>query len=253
MIIKNEFFIPENRIEYLPEEMYQSINQIIEDIDAFARTTYKSIYLIDYYKQNLPYVSDNPLFLCGKSPEEVQKMGYHFFLDRTTREDLEMLLEVNRAGFEFASRLPDDEKMLYTIGYDFHIIHQVTGRKTLIYQQITPLRLTDEGKVWLALCTASVSSRANSGNVEIFTKKLGRYYTYNLKSGRWQEKEPTKLKPIEKDIIYLSAKGYTTQDIAEELFKSVDTIKFHRKNLFNILGVSNISEAINCAMNLKLI
>lgn len=37
----------------------RDINHTIGDIDAFSRTTYKSVYVIDYYRQNFLYVSNN--------------------------------------------------------------------------------------------------------------------------------------------------------------------------------------------------
>ena len=64
-----------------------NINNIIDEIEAFSRLTYKSVYIIDYYKRNFLYVSQNPLFLCGLSPEEVKefanKVGYPVILKAT--------------------------------------------------------------------------------------------------------------------------------------------------------------------------
>ena len=59
MIAQNDFFIEENIIKNIPESNYNIISHIIEDIGAIARTTFRSIYIIDYYKQNFLYVSDN--------------------------------------------------------------------------------------------------------------------------------------------------------------------------------------------------
>ena len=44
-------------------------------VEAFARVTYQSVYLIDYYRQEILYVSDNPLFLCGHTAKEVKELG----------------------------------------------------------------------------------------------------------------------------------------------------------------------------------
>lgn len=47
-----DFFIKENIIENVHIDAYANISSIIEDIDAFARTTYRSLYIIDYHKQS---------------------------------------------------------------------------------------------------------------------------------------------------------------------------------------------------------
>jgi DNA-binding CsgD family transcriptional regulator len=51
----------------------------------------------------------------------------------------------------------------------------------------------------------------------------------------------------------LSGQGFTMEKIAKELFLSIDTIKFHKKNLFKKLSARSISEAIAAATNLALI
>ncbi|MBP5540958.1 MAG: helix-turn-helix transcriptional regulator [Bacteroidales bacterium] len=43
--------------------------------------------------------------------------------------------------------------------------------------------------------------------------------------------------------------GYTTEEIASRLFRTVDTMKYHRKKLFRKLGVESISEALATVMS----
>ena len=100
-----DFFIKDNIIESIPDEAYKGVNQIVEDIDAFSHATYKSVYVIDYYKQNFLYVSDNSLFLCGMSADEVKEQGYIFYINHVPPEDLELLLEINKVGFQFNTPL----------------------------------------------------------------------------------------------------------------------------------------------------
>lgn len=57
-----EFFIADNSVSLISEASYENINHIIDEIEAFSRLTYKSVYIIDYYKRNFLYVSKNPLF-----------------------------------------------------------------------------------------------------------------------------------------------------------------------------------------------
>jgi DNA-binding CsgD family transcriptional regulator len=248
-----DFFIRENIIDYISEEAYNAVSHIIEDIGAFARTTYKSIYVIDYYRQDFLYVADNPLFLCGMTADEVRELGYNFYINQVIPEDLELLLEINVAGFQFLKNIVREELRNYTISYDFHVLNKESGKKQLINHQITPLRLTENGNVWLALCVASISSCDASGNIEMSRYNSNTYWNYNRKTKKWQEALRPELKDMEQEVLRLSAKGYTMHDIADQIHRSFDTVKVYRKNLFEKLGVDNISEAICYAMNHRLI
>ena len=99
MAQKDDFFFEANSVEGITEVDYQRAMPYVETAQAFAQTTYQSIYIIDYHRKNFLYVSDNPLFLCGHTSEEVRKMGYDFYLSYVPKEEVPMLTELNRSGF----------------------------------------------------------------------------------------------------------------------------------------------------------
>jgi len=248
----NRFFSNRNTVNKLSDnELAQTINYL-EPIKAFARTTYKSIYVIDYKEKGFEYVSDNPLFLCGYSAEEVKEMGYAFYFKHVTPVDLNLLLKINTVGFEFYETIPIEERKNYTISYDFNLKTQ-EGKIILINQKLTPLFLTDDGKIWKAICLISLSTEKSSGNIRIHKKGDHKVLNYNLEGDYWKSTERIELSNREKEILQLSTRGYTISEIAETIFVSPDTVKFHRKKLFEKLEVANISEAIVCAANNKLI
>lgn len=57
----------------------------------------------------------------------------------------------------------------------------------------------------------------------------------------------------ETEILKLLAEGYNSRRIAEILFISEKTVKWHRKNLLNKLGASNTSELIAIVIKKKLV
>lgn len=57
----------------------------------------------------------------------------------------------------------------------------------------------------------------------------------------------------EKEIINLIAYEYTTNEIAEKLFVSADTVKTHRRNIFIKLSVKNIAGAVRIGMENNLV
>ncbi len=63
----------------------------------------------------------------------------------------------------------------------------------------------------------------------------------------------TRVTPREKDVIYLIAEGLTTDEIANALFVSIETIKSHKKNIFHKLGTRNCAMTVMRAIQYDLI
>ena len=252
MVKINDFFSLSNAVSDIPDEEYQKANLFVDILDAASRITNNSFYIIDYFKKNFLYVSDNPLFLCGNTAEDVKSLGYVFYLRHVPEEEQVMLIEINRAGFDFYNEIPIEERKLYTISYNFHIINK-NKKKTLINHKLTPIQLTDDGRIWLAICNVSLSSRDTVGRIEMRKKGELIYWKYSITKRSWKEEKGITLNDKEKEILSLSAQGYSMTEIADRVCLSLDTIKFYRRKLFEKLDVKNITEATAFAAIHKLI
>ncbi len=237
------FFDHRNTIYNMSEgESSQGIDYL-KPVKAFARASNASVYVIDYQKQGFDYVSENPLFLCGNTAQEVLEMGYGFYFKHVPEKDLELLLKVNAVGFDFYERLPIEERIHHSISYDFHLKNN-DGKQILINQKLTPLFLTDDGKIWKAICVVTLSSERKSGNIKIYHSEKNKAFQYNLHSNTWEAEQKATLSKREIEILQYSVRGYTINEIADVIFVSPDTVKFHRKKLFEKIEVNNITEAI---------
>lgn len=247
----NEFFIPDNEVR-LPEELdYSRVDEYIRSAEAFSRSSYQSVYIIDYFRQNFLYVSSNPMFLCGLSSERVNELGYRFYLEFVPEDEQPMLLTLNKAGFAFYNDIPVHERKDWYISYDFHILNE--GKKILINHKLTPLALTSDGRIWLALCVVSAATHTDAGHIEMHRVGSSEYFEYSTVSRRWIKKQMPTLTDGEKSVLTLSIQGYTMSEIADKIYLSTDTIKKYRKHIFEKLEVRNISEAIVAATNNKLL
>ena len=243
--------LTKNKVEKISAEDLQQ-QDYMEAIKAFARLTYESVYVIDYEKMAFEYVSENPLFLCGYSPEEVLGLGYEFYFKNVPEKDLVLLSLINEAGFDFFAKLPDGEKKQYSITYDFHLINK-DGKPTLINHKLTPLFLTGEGKMWKAMCIVSISHHQQAGNIYIYKHGTDDLWQLNIVSKIWQKSEKPKLSKREIEILQLHAQGLTINQIAEKIFVAPDTVKYYRRRIFERLEVSNMVEALSRAVNSKVI
>ena len=109
-IISN-FFRPINTDIQIPDSEYAKTDVCIVMADALARNTNHSLYIIDYHRKNFLYVSSNPLFLCGHSPEEVQQKGYAFYFEVVPSDEINRLMEINEAGFRFYYDQPIEKRL----------------------------------------------------------------------------------------------------------------------------------------------
>jgi len=244
------FFIPDNAVSGISEDDYERVTDIITTLKAYARLSFQSIYVVDYFKKDFLYVSDNPLFLCGHQPSDLKKMGFDFYLKHVPQSEIDMLLEINRAGFDFYQRRTIDDRTKLYISYDFHIME--SGRKKLINHKITPILLDPNGNVWLAVCVVSPSFNKQIGHLEAHKEKCVDYWVYSLKSHQWEQKSDVVLNETEKEILRLSTQGYCEKEIAEIMSLNLNTLKKHKKHINKTLGAYNISSAIVIAHQKKL-
>ncbi len=69
-------------------------------------------------------------------------------------------------------------------------------------------------------------------------------FEYNPKLNRFIENKYQNITKQESIILKQLAQGYTETQVAEQSKVSVNTIKFHKKNLFKKLGIASITSAL---------
>ena len=248
----DRFFRPINPELGIGECDYEKREICIAMANALSRNTNHSLYIIDYNRKNFLYVSPNPLFLCGHSPEEVQRKGYAFYFEVVPSDEINRLMEINEAGYLFYYNQPVEKRLDLSIEYDFHI-HTSDNHRHLIHHKLTPVLLSEKGDIWLALCTVSLSPKKNIGEVDITNHTCTDRYVYSFEGRRWRKQPELILSDREKEILQLSVKGLSNTEIGETLFIDANTVKFHKKKLFEKLHAENITEAVGIAANLRLI
>jgi len=248
---EEDFFMLSQKPEIPEEEYNRETGTVVDTLDAMSRITFQNLYAIDYCKRNFLYVSDNPLFLCGHTAQEVKELSYRFYDKHIPESEKAMLAEINRAGFDFYEKLPANEKLRCMMSYDFHLLN---GKKTtLVNHKLTPLRLTGEGKIWLAACAVTPSTHTDPGHVIMYKTGEPVYWKYNLEQHCWEDKQTITLTEREREILLLTAQGYTMDEIAKKLCLETTTIKQHKGNLFEKLQAHNMMEALLFAENYKLL
>ena len=250
-ITETDFFNPLNAVTGISDTDYKRMSDTIDNVlNSMTQISDWGFYIIDYFKQNFLYVSDNIAYWCGIPAENVKDLGYKLYTDYVQQEDLAMLKEINDSGFKQFERFPEEDRCKYSITYDFHFVNSCKTR--LIHHRLTPLALKN-GKIWLALCGIALSFNQTPGHIILRKHKDLKYLEYSLTKHQWIQKINPLLSDIEKEIIKLSAKGFLVKEIADILCKSEDTIKTYRKNMIKALGLPNFTAVITHAINYGLI
>lgn len=233
------------------ESDYDNIEAIIQAAIAFERVTYQSVYIIDYYKLGFLYVSENISRLCGSDASSIKDGGYKFYTDFVPEDDLKKMLEINNGLFNRFNELPIEEREYYTVSYNFHIKNGIGYH--LINHKFTPIKLTHDGRIWLAMCTISLPTSNKVGDVVMKRAGGSSYFQYSFDNHRWVKHKEVVLSEKEREILSMTAQGFTIADIADFIDKSIDTVKARRRKIFEKLNVKNIAEAITYAQNHQLI
>ena len=207
--------------------------------------------MVDFYQKRFLFVSNNRLFLCGLSSEEVMRLGNSFYIQYIPKEELRILDKTKNIFFSFLRKQPSEERSQFRASCNFYIKHN--GGLRMVNHKITPLAFDPNGNIWLAVCTVSISNHDESGNIEV--RKVGQsdYWKFDLDLDRWIKTPGVQLTEGEKEVLLLSARGLTVDEIAEKVHRAKDSIKSRRRTIFEKLGVKSISEAIAFAISYKLI
>jgi DNA-binding NarL/FixJ family response regulator len=137
------------------------------------------------------------------------------------------------------------ESRLYSrISYDFYLHHK-NGAKTLVNQKLSPLLLSEDDNIWVGICIVNHSPNKSAGNVVFSQNDKNLNYTYDFKKKRVISYVPDSLTKREEEILILSMRGYSEESIADQLNLSVKTVKNHRQNVRQKLGVNNLTNAVS--------
>ena len=240
----SDFFEPLKTIKYIRSDNYAKVEGYLSALKAISKICNLSYYIIDYYRKNFFYISPNSLFLSGYSQEEVLKMGYDFYDVCVPYEDLQLLFELNEAGFKFFYQLPAKRRGHVTISFDFRLKNRNSGSLVMINHKLAPLLLTEDGNIWMAICLVTLSSKQTSGDVHIITKDDQTCYGFNRAKQIFEEMEIKKLTKKEYEILKLIALGNNIEEISRELEVSTSTVKNHKTRIFRKINVKNVAEAV---------
>lgn len=246
---KEDLMFISNLTEHIPKEEYFNLSAYFESLDAMHRITNSSMFVIDFAKNELIYRTKNLLFIDDATQHDIQRESSNPYWSLIVEEDFDIMLETRKAYLTLVEKFTSEHKLQHTyiISYRICFRHQ----ECVISQKFSPLKLRPNGKLWLGLFSITISPHKACKHISVFGDKFK--YTYDFKTKQFLPfKEDIELTLMEKSILLRASKGFTTEQIADDLCRSVNTIKTHKCRLFNKLHVTSMCEAIVFVQNYNL-
>ncbi|MGL5683747.1 MAG: response regulator transcription factor [Marinifilaceae bacterium] len=236
-----------NFITHIAANEYDKITPYISLLEGVARISNQCFGLIDFYKGQVLYISNNPMFLHGLDNNTVKKLGSDFNKKYVTHRENQMTIEIIKAWFTFINEQTHELKKEFSLSYDYHL------KDKLINISMSATELCPEGKPWLVISNAKISPNSTAGNATIYKSNSREKWRYCTEGKRWLSDEQIILSDIEQHVIRYSIQGKTELEISELIFRSIDGLKSIKRRMFRKMEVSNITEAVSFAITHGLI
>ncbi|MBW3523498.1 MULTISPECIES: response regulator transcription factor [unclassified Chryseobacterium] len=240
-----------------PEDSYQAtdevlISQTTKVFEAVTKSIHGNIFIINLLEKKIDYIPYLPFYISEGSIQDIKTAGLSFLRKITASEDHHILDILKKTVIPFFNKLPINDRTKYIINFDSHI-KSVEKRKILLNYKVIPFELDHKGNIKKAICNLSLSLKKSSGNIQISSDVSDLLWLYDLKDEKWVKTNKKKLTYKEFDVFRYYLQGLTIPEIAKKTYLSSDTVKWHRRKLFEKLDVSNITEALAYAVTNDLI
>ena len=114
-------------------------------------------------------------------------------------------------------------------------VNMTLGRNVVLIHQKAKVFATDcDGRPWLVLVLGSRSAMRDGGHIIIGNAKSHKrcHFVDDKKKGHWEALHDDRLSDTEMEMLSLSSRGYSVEEIAAMMYRSVDTVRYYRKNVF---------------------
>lgn len=226
------------------------MDTIFEALDVVSRLTGASLFVIDFAKNSLVYKSGSLAFVKDAEPSDFQRDSASPYWSLMKEEDFTTLMSTRDAYFKLVKDFTHEEMMHHTFIIDYQI--HLNRREIFVTQKFAPIMLNSDGELWMGLFLITQSPRNKHHDILVITQHSN--YKFDSAAGKFiKERKRVSLNSIERSIIYRASNGMTTEEIADDMCRSVNTIKTYKTRLFKKLKVTSMTQAIIVASNHNLL
>lgn len=220
-------------------ELYKKMLSVFQVGRSFYFVFVPSLGMIDV-------VSNSITSVLGYEPEE---FTIELMLSIIHPDDLPYFMDFELAVVDFKMKLPKEKLMKYKTRYNYRVKRK-DGVYIHILQQSITIETNDEGAVLrnLVIHTDIDYLKTTNKKTLSFIGLEGEESFYDVKVDRkYSSKQAEVLTRREKQILLLLSKNKSSEEIAQLLSISLETVKTHRRNINAKVGVSSPLELVTKA------
>ena len=201
-----------------------------------------AVTVVDLRTNHYLYIDDRIEQVTGYSKAEYKKYGPRFMFSKIPFSHKIGVIKSTLHQNRFVSSLNDIEIKDPIINREINV-HDKDGKPRRILHQVLD-HIFDPTKKFKAV----ISLQTQIGHISAATKF--KYYIYSKSQNKIiypipKVKKNEPFTPREKEIISLVSEGLSSNQIAENLFLSLHTVKTHRKNILRKSNASNFYELLH--------
>lgn len=245
--VNNLFF---NHATSAEDNVGLDLESTIKAVDAAARISGLSTIVVDFDKHELVYRSNQLVYIDESTNKDLKRECANPYWTLITDDTLEKLLLIRNHYLLPGKELSDTEYSNHICTIDYPII--LRNHELFITQKFTPLTMRNDGITRLGMFTINYSNKKEMESSIIAPS--GKRFRFNFDNGHFEEYDlGITLSIVEKTILHRARMGMTNEEIAKNLFISINTVKTHRMRIFKKLQVDTINEALAVVGNYQLI
>nr|WKN40081.1 helix-turn-helix transcriptional regulator [Tunicatimonas sp. TK19036] len=208
------------------------------------------LFIYDYHTQQYEYIGQEIEEVLGYRPEIIKQHGVRFVTQRMRPQDAEAFDHmVLRALHHLRHEIPDRERSQYSVSFDYQLQH-ASGRWLHILQQSVELAYDRQGNLVFSMeKVTDISHRPPEITPMLSIYGPSPEHSLIYRPFHESANENSFFTRSEMRILQLLDKAMSTQEIADRLDLSINTIATHRKNMLKKAGVSNTPKLLRMAQN----
>jgi PAS domain S-box-containing protein len=230
--------VEQQRSRFIPE----NDQKIILSNLRFTETIFpQSALMLCPISHATKYVSKNCEAIFGHNKQVMEGMDLAEVFQLVHPDDLTPVKQC----FDFVRSCEpyDPENSRFVLYYR---IRSKDGTYVHVKDEKLSIKTVNGNYLYLMMFTNLVDEKFYHVRMDIFKSLKGNYikaYTYNPRQGEQS------ITPRQTDIVRLIIKGFTNQEIADQLNVSIFTVKNHKRVLFRKANVKNSMELANAVGN----
>jgi DNA-binding CsgD family transcriptional regulator len=211
------------------------------DIKGFEELTNfgsQFIYIYDFPRSEINYVSPGIQMIFGYDPGEV---NLQFLYEKIHPDDRKGVADATMDAVQgtIDNHMTSPGRLKFSVNYRFQ---KKDGSYLQVLRHQTVQQTDEQGNILRT--TGIIVELGHLPEVNGVIGKMVDNETGKLIYSRSYSGQDSKFSTREKEIIMLLANGRKTDEIAEDLFISPNTVSTHRKNMLKKYGVKNTAELI---------